>query len=119
MQQLKEMTGMSEEEILEASEAGREICSLHSPIGGEQDNQQAMTLADHIEDPKESETNWWNRYLVQEMLDGLEEKERRLLQLRYFAAKTQTQTAKELQISQVAVCRLEKKTLEKLRRQWE
>ena len=51
------------------------------------------------------------------LLDELEEKERKLIELRYFQDKTQVQTAQELQMSQVQVSRLEKKILLKMRKQ--
>ena len=58
-----------------------------------------------------------NDMLIDQLLDELEEKERKLIELRYFQDKTQVQTAQELQMSQVQVSRLEKKILLKMRKQ--
>ncbi len=55
--------------------------------------------------------------LIRQLLGGLEERERRLIELRYFQDKTQVQTAKELDMSQVQVSRLEKKILLKMRKE--
>ena len=52
----------------------------------------------------------------QELLDELEDRERRLIEMRYFQDKTQVQTAQELEMSQVQVSRLEKKILLKMRK---
>ena len=56
-----------------------------------------------------------NHILLKELLAGLDEKERKLIEYRYYKDMTQTETAKELGISQVQVSRLEKKILKNLR----
>ena len=53
--------------------------------------------------------------LVKQLLESLEERERRLIEYRYFDDMTQSQVAEKLHISQVQVSRLEKKILLKLR----
>lgn len=60
-----------------------------------------------------------NHVLLEQLLGTLEEKERRLITLRYYEDKTQTQVAAELGISQVQVSRLEKKILLRLRQEVE
>ena len=50
-------------------------------------------------------------------MEGLDERERQLIELRYFQDQTQVQTAKQLGMSQVQVSRLEKKILLKMRRE--
>ena len=57
-----------------------------------------------------------NHMLLEQLLDGLEEKERELIDLRYFQDKTQVEVAKRLGISQVQVSRMEKKILLNLRK---
>ena len=52
-----------------------------------------------------------------ESLSALPEQERRLIKLRYFQGLTQSQTASELGMTQVQVCRLEKKILKTMRHQ--
>ncbi|MCH5256976.1 MAG: SigB/SigF/SigG family RNA polymerase sigma factor [Lachnospiraceae bacterium] len=57
-----------------------------------------------------------NHMLLEQLLNGLEEKERELIDLRYFQDKTQVEVAKRLGISQVQVSRMEKKILLNLRK---
>ncbi|MCH5249123.1 MAG: SigB/SigF/SigG family RNA polymerase sigma factor [Lachnospiraceae bacterium] len=57
-----------------------------------------------------------NHMLLEQLLEGLEEKERELIDLRYFQDKTQVEVAKKLGISQVQVSRMEKKILLNLRK---
>ncbi len=52
---------------------------------------------------------------LEQALEKLAEPDRRLIELRYFAHRTQTQTAKQLQMTQVQVSRREKKILQQLR----
>ena len=52
------------------------------------------------------------------MLDSLEEKDRRLIELRYMEGKTQSESAKLLGMNQVAVSRSEKRILLMLRKQF-
>ena len=67
-----------------------------------------------MDDYKEKE-KLLNRILLKELLDGLDEKERKLIEYRYYKDMTQTEVAKELGISQVQVSRLEKKILKNMR----
>jgi RNA polymerase sporulation-specific sigma factor len=57
-----------------------------------------------------------NKILLEQLLEKLEQKERQLIELRYFQEMTQTETARKLGISQVQVSRLEKKILIRLRK---
>ena len=57
-----------------------------------------------------------NHMLLEQLLESLEEKERELIDLRYFQDKTQVEVAKRLGISQVQVSRMEKKILLNLRK---
>ena len=56
-----------------------------------------------------------NHILVEQLLETVGERERRLLQLRYYEGKTQCEVAELLSMSQVQVSRLEKKLLLQLR----
>ncbi|MDD6405569.1 MAG: sigma-70 family RNA polymerase sigma factor [Clostridiales bacterium] len=58
-----------------------------------------------------------DRLYIYQMLDTLSENERRLIVMRYFENRTQGQIGNTLGMSQVQVSRLEKKILEKLRKQ--
>lgn len=117
MEELVEATGLSVEEIVVAMEATTEVESIYQPLGGTSDGSQ-LVLADQLEDGKENETELIDRITVAQMLDTLEDKERRLIELRYMEGKTQTESAKALGMNQVAVSRLEKKILLFLRQQF-
>lgn len=117
--ELERETGLSAEEIVTAMEAAAEVESIYRPVAGSAESGRELTLADQIEDEKKSEQTLINRITVQQMLDGLGIRERRLIELRYMEGKTQTETALLMEMNQVAVSRLEKKILLGLRRQLE
>ena len=58
------------------------------------------------------------RLSLRTAIDGLPERERQVIYLRYFKGLTQDKTAKILAVSQVQVSRLERKAIEQLRRRW-
>lgn len=116
IEELVKATGLRAEEILAAIEASTEVESIYQPIGSQSDGSQ-LVIADQLEDTKRSEMELINRITVVQMLESLEERERRLIELRYMEGKTQSESAKVLGMNQVAVSRLEKKILLCLRQQ--
>lgn len=117
MEELVKATGLTVEEILMATQATTEVESIYQPVGNQSDGSKLL-LADQLEDRQTGETDLINRITVTQMLNTLESKERRLIELRYLEGKTQTESAKILGMNQVAVSRLEKKILLFLRQQF-
>ena len=66
---------------------------------------------------KEKPEHLLNRMMLSQILDGLDKEERQLIYLRYFQEKTQAAVGEILGISQVQVSRMEKKILERMRKQ--
>ncbi len=79
----------------------------------------ARTLIDKIESPGDEVGEMLNRVLVRQIMSELNERDKLIVTLRYFERKTQAQVAEFIGISQVQVSRLEKKILQKMRRQIE
>lgn len=117
IQELEKETGLNAEEILIAIEATTEVESIYKPILSNQEEGK-LTLADQIEDAKASEQDLINRITVRQLLAGLKENERTLIDLRYMQGKTQTEIAGILGMNQVAVSRMEKRVLLHLREQF-
>ena len=113
--ELAKATGLQVDEVVAAIEATSEVESIYKPITNGMDGS-AMVLADQLEDTGKSETELINRVTVVQLLEGLEEADRKLIELRYIEGKTQSQSAKLLGMNQVAVSRREKKILLMLRK---
>lgn len=113
LEELRELTGLQYEEIVTAMEAYSEVDSIFRPIAGEEGEN--FTLGEKLADEKQFENPIVNSIALKQVMDTLEEGENRLIQLRYMQNKTQSETAKILGTNQVAVSRMEKKILAKLR----
>ena len=101
-------------ELAAAMESGAEVESLYKTIYHGDGN--AIYLIDKLEDKKEEDEGVLNKLVVARLLKELKPQEQRLIVMRYYMDKTQTQVAAELGISQVQVSRLEKKILQSMRR---
>lgn len=116
LDELSDETGLSVEDIVMATEANREIESIYQTVYNHDGNE--MYLMDRIADEAESEIaaeGMLNRILVEQAMKDLDDKQQKLIHMRYFQDKTQTEVAEVLGISQVQVSRLEKKLLIKMR----
>lgn len=104
---------MDESDILMAMESGQDVCSLHQIIY--QNEGDEIHLEDKLEQQSDLIEQTVDNIYIQELLQKLNEQERKLIELRYFQNQTQAVIAGIMGISQVQVSRMEKKVLEKLR----
>ncbi|MDO5521187.1 MAG: RNA polymerase sporulation sigma factor SigF [bacterium] len=107
--EISEELGIPTEDIIMALESNSEVESLYKTIY--QGDGNAIYLIDKLEQATDENENIIDHIALQEIIDTLSDKEKNLIELRYFRDKTQTDIAKELGISQVQVSRLEKKIL--------
>lgn len=113
LEELAGECGMSMEELVLAMESGAEVESLHKTIYQGEGNE--ISLMDKLPEKVNGQEILLDRILLEEILGSLDARERRLIYMRYFQEKTQTEIAGELGISQVQVSRLEKRILKNLR----
>ena len=113
LEEIAEETGVEKEELVMAMEAAGEVESLHRPVGMKDGNE--VMLLEKIADTGGAEEKILDHLLLTELIKELKKDERKLLYLRYFADKTQTEIGEELGISQVQVSRMEKKILKTMR----
>lgn len=96
-----------------AMESDQDVCSLHQVIY--QNEGDEIHLEDKLEQQSDLIEQTVDNIYIQELLQKLNEQERKLIELRYFQNQTQAVIAGIMGISQVQVSRMEKKILEKLR----
>ncbi len=103
------------EDVVLALEASSEVESIYKPVysGGEEE----VFLIDQLKDSCDEEERLFQKLLVEEGMELLDEKERLLIRLRYFENMTQSQIALQLGMTQVQVSRMEKKLLQRMNRQ--
>jgi RNA polymerase sporulation-specific sigma factor len=117
LEELRQLTGLSKEDLLLAIDAAQEVDSISKPIW--QDDGAGRSGEERLIAPERFEGELLNRLAVQQVLEKLSEKEQQLISLRYMQGCTQTETAGLLGTNQVAISRLERKVLAKLRRMLE
>lgn len=105
--------GVPKEELAQAIDASAEIESLQKIIY--QGDGSDISLMDKLPQEGDPCEDVMNRMLLEQMMRGLDEKEKQIIHMRYFLDKTQTQIAEELGVSQVQVSRMEKKILQKMK----
>ncbi len=111
LSELAEETGLTPEEIAAAETATEPVISLQTETG-----ENGLTLEGMLTSGGEEEMVV-ERLTLRTALEGLPERERQVLLLRYYRGMTQMQTARVVGVSQVQVSRLERRALEWLRRE--
>ena len=116
--EIESLTELTKEEIVMAMEANREVESIYQPVAGTDGDEillvdQIGNSADLYEEPEKEAV--LNEILVAQLMELLDEREQRLIKLRYFENKTQSQIGELMDMTQVQVFRLEKKILLKMR----
>ncbi len=105
--------GISKEDIVYALDAIQNPMSLYEPIytdGGD-----TLYVMDQVSDKKNKEETWVEHISLSEAMKKLNEREREIINLRFFEGKTQMEVSDMIGISQAQVSRLEKNALKTMR----
>lgn len=111
--EIAEEIGIDKEEIVYALDAIQSPMSLYEPVyteGGD-----TLYVMDQISDKKNREENWIEDLSLREAMRRLGERERDIIQMRFYEGKTQMEVAREIGISQAQVSRLEKNALKSMK----
>ena len=106
--------GVTESRIGEAMEAIVEPISIFDSVYG--DGEDKMFVIDKLADEEDPDKTWVESFTLAEALKKLNEREKNIVNLRYYRGKTQMEIAEEIGISQAQVSRIEKGAIEKLRK---
>lgn len=107
---LAEMLGVEKEDIALAIGADKRLISIYDKVDSEKDIEYLDTI-----ESDEREDELIEKIMLREAIDSLSEREKKIVLLRYFSDKTQSEIAKELGVSQVQISRLETKIVENLK----
>ena len=83
--------------------------SLYEPVYHETGN--AIFVMDQVKDEKNIDDSWLEEISIKEAMKHLSDRERNIIEMRFFAGRTQMEIANEIGISQAQVSRLEKNAL--------
>ena len=111
--ELVKITGANKEQIILAIDSTVAPMSIYDTVyndGGDQ-----IYLLDQLKNEKEESDDLITQISIEQMLDRLSEKERYIIEKRYFKDKTQVELAEELGVSQAQISRIEKGALLRLK----
>lgn len=109
----KEM-GLPKESVVQALDAIQDPVSLFEPVY--HDGGDTLFVMDQVSDDKNGDKLWLENLSLQEAMHHLSEREKKIVALRFFEGKTQTEVSSEIGISQAQVSRLEKAALSHMRK---
>ena len=87
--------------------------SLFEPVYSEGGD--TLYVMDQISDKKNREDHWIEDLSLKEAMQRLSDRERHIIEMRFYEGKTQMEVAREVGISQAQVSRLEKNALKSMR----
>ncbi len=106
--------GITPQDVVFAMESGKSLVSLNTVIGD--DDGKDLLLIDRVESDDSVDKSIDKQVLMQ-VIKGLSGRDKKIIYLRYFRDKTQSEIAKEIGVSQVQVSRLENKILQYMKQQ--
>jgi RNA polymerase sporulation-specific sigma factor len=113
IEEIAKESGLDKADIVLALDAIQSPVSLYEPVytdGGD-----TLYVMDQIGDKKNKEERWVEEISLCEAMKRLPERERHIIDMRFFEGKTQMEVAQEIHISQAQVSRLEKSALKIMR----
>ncbi len=111
VEELSKILKVNKEDILIAIDSSNSVESIDKSINDSDD----LTIMDRLKCNIDQEKEIINRITVKDLMDKLDEKSKKIIMLRYFRGKTQSQVANLMGISQVQVSRMEKKILNNMK----
>ena len=112
IEEIAQNFNLETQEIVMAMDSSKMPVSLYSPI---EEDSEPLNLIDRIEADEDSSSKLVDSIALKELIKGLNGRDKKIIILRYYFDKTQSEIARELDISQVQVSRLENKILQSFR----
>ncbi|WP_068672469.1 RNA polymerase sporulation sigma factor SigG [Oceanobacillus sp. Castelsardo] len=113
--EIAEEMGIPHQDIVFAMDAIQDPVSLFEPIYN--DGGDPIFVVDQISDDKDKDSSWVDKLSLKEGMYKLNEREKMILNKRFFQGKTQMEVAEEIGISQAQVSRLEKAAISQMNKQ--
>ena len=106
VEQIAQELGIPREDVVFAMDAIVDPVSLYEAVYS--DGGDAICVMDQVSDTRNTDESWTDRIALKEAMKRLDDRERRILSLRFYEGKTQMEVSAEVGISQAQVSRLEK-----------
>ena len=115
IEELEKELKISKEDIGLALEANKTVESIDSSFYTDNKDGNSINLIEKISSDKNEEERITNKLAIKQLIEGLDNREKEIILLRFYKDKTQSQVAKILGITQVQVSRLERKILDNMK----
>ena len=112
--EIARMLELKREDVVFALDAIVDPVSLYEPIYS--DGGDTICVMDQVSDTRNTDEAWTDRIALKEAMKRLDDRERRILSLRFYEGKTQMEVSAEVGISQAQVSRLEKNALNHMKK---
>lgn len=114
IEEIAKELGVEKEEISFSLDAIQDPVSLQEPVYN--DGTESIYIMDQVKDSKNTDEAWTEKMAIEGALEKLNEKEKMIIQKRFFDGRTQMEVAEEIGISQAQVSRLEKSAISHIKR---
>ena len=114
IEEIAKETDIKKEDIVMALDAISDPVSLYEPVYN--DGADAIFVMDQISDDKSNDEDWTEHIALKDAIKKLQQREKHILNLRFFKGRTQMEVSKELGISQAQVSRLEKSAISHMKK---
>ncbi len=104
---------VSKEDVAIALDAAKPVDSIYDSVY--QNDEEGLSLIDKIDSGINETNKLVDKICITELIEKLDDREKKLILLRYYKGKTQNEVAKILGVTQVQVSRIEKKILNSMR----
>ncbi len=105
---------VTREEVAYSFDAIQDPISLQEPVYN--DGAENIYIMDQVKDTKNTDEMWTENMTIKQIMKKLNDKEKMIINKRFFDDKTQMEVAQEIGISQAQVSRLEKNAIEHIKR---
>ena len=114
VEEIAKLLDLKREDVVFALDAIVEPVSLYDPVYS--DSGDTVCVMDQVRDTKNTDESWLEHIALKEAITKLTDREKRILNLRFFEGKTQMEVSAEVGISQAQVSRLEKNAINQIKR---
>lgn len=115
IEEIARMLELKREDVVLALDAIVDPVSLYEPVYS--DGGDTICVMDQVRDRKNTDETWLEQIALREAMERLSDREKRILNLRFFEGKTQMEVSARIGISQAQISRLEKNAIQKIKRE--
>lgn len=116
VEEISKELGIPKEEIVVSLDAIQDPISLQEPVYN--DGAESIYVMDQVKDMKNTDELWAENITITEAMKKLNDREKVIVNKRFFDGRTQMEVAEEIGISQAQVSRLEKSAIERIKKMY-